>query len=519
MPELADDRTLVGPAHALRRRRLGAAAQRRRRHGRWSRHPPRRPDQGHPEAAHDRRRAARSWTGSCSVWSATASATSTSASTTSPTGSRSTSATARVSAAPCATCARTRTDPLGTAGSLTLLRDEQPDLERAGARHERRPDGRVRRRATCSTRHRRTGARRDDGDAHLPARGALRRRRERPDGPRHRASPRSRRSSFEINAAVYAVEPRALAWLPDRARRARCRGWSRRASRATSRSTAWPITERLDRRRHPQRPRPREGPDVSPRPARRHGALTAYGNTTDDEKAAVTARSTREPRSADRGVEGSVAGKTVLVTGSDGFIGIARRRAAARRRRARAGLLPLQLQRVDGLARRVRRVPRRRARRAGRGRARRHPRPRARHGDDRGRRRRAAPRGAHRDPVLLRGAPLLRRDQRHRHAQRARGRAPPRHAADGQHVDLRGLRHARVGADHRGAPAARPVALLGDEDLGRQDVRVVRAVLRDAGDDAAAVQHLRSAPVDARRHPDRAVAAARRARPSSGSAT
>ena len=31
VPELADDRTLVGPAHALRRRRVGAAAQRRRR--------------------------------------------------------------------------------------------------------------------------------------------------------------------------------------------------------------------------------------------------------------------------------------------------------------------------------------------------------------------------------------------------------------------------------------------------------------------------------------------------------
>ena len=82
----------------------------------------------------------------------------------------------------------------------------------------------------------------------------------------------------------------------------------------------------------------------------------------------------------------------------------------------------------------------------------------------------------------------------------------------------RGLRHARDRADHRGAPAARPVALLGDEDRRRQDVRVVRAVLRHAGDDPAAVQHLRSAAVGARRHPDRAVPAARRGHASCGSA-
>ena len=44
-------------------------------------------------------------------------------------------------------------------------------------------------------------------------------------------------------------------------------------------------------------------------------------------------------------------------------------------------------------------------------------------------RRGAAPRRAHRDPLLLRRPALVRGDQRHRHPQRPRGGAPARHAA------------------------------------------------------------------------------------------
>ena len=150
-------------------------------------------------------------------------------------------------------------------------------------------------------------------------------------------------------------------------------------------------------------------------------------------------------------------------------------------------------------------------RRAGRAGAGRHPRRRAgRLARVAGVDARPAPGRADRDPLLLRGAAVVRRDQRHRHAQRAGGRAPPRRAAHGAHLDLGGLRHAGHRADHRDACPARPIPLQRNEDRRGQAVRVVRPVVRDAGRDAAPVQHVRPTPVGAGRHPDRARPAALR---------
>ncbi len=79
--------------------------------------------------------------------------------------------------------------PLGTAGSLTLLRAEQPDLQHPVL--VMNGDLMVEfDAADLLEAHRRVGGRADDGDPHLPARGALRRRAR----ARVVASPGSRRS-------------------------------------------------------------------------------------------------------------------------------------------------------------------------------------------------------------------------------------------------------------------------------------------------------------------------------------
>ena len=215
VPEVDADVAARPAAHPLRRRRhrrlpnvaVVMAGGRGTRLGR--------PDQGHAEAADDGRRAARSSTGSSSASSATASARSTSASTTSPTRSRSTSATARASAARVHYLREEPDHPLGTAGSLRLLREDRPDLARPRRRHERRPDGRLRRPRPARATTRRTAAAVTMGVRSLPARGAVRGRRARRRRPRHRdrreADPHAARST----PAVYAVEPEVVALLPD----------------------------------------------------------------------------------------------------------------------------------------------------------------------------------------------------------------------------------------------------------------------------------------------------------------
>ena len=137
----------------------------------------------------------------------------------------------RASAARVPTCARTR-PPLGTAGSLTLLREQRPDL-----RHPllvMNGDLMVEFDATAFLEaHRRTGPRspwrRAPTSTRCPSVSS------RASGGRVTGVSEKPTLSFDINAAVYAVEPRALAWLP-RGERARCRAWSRRASSADERS-------------------------------------------------------------------------------------------------------------------------------------------------------------------------------------------------------------------------------------------------------------------------------------------
>ena len=147
---------------------------------------------------------------------------------------------------------------------------------------------------------------------------------------------------------------------------------------------------RVDRRRHPQGPRPRAGPLVTARSSgtRPHGIR----HHPDRRKAAVTIELTARP------IDGSVAGKTVLVTAPTAS---SDRTSSSRwlPTGPRARLQPLQLPRLLGLARRVRLAADVRAPVGGL--ARRHPRPRGRHGDRRGRRRRPAPGRADRHPVLL----------------------------------------------------------------------------------------------------------------------
>ena len=106
-------------------------------------------------------------------------------------------------------------------------------------------------------------------------------------------------------------------------------------------------------------------------------------------------------------------------------------------------------------------------------------------------------RRTHSDPVLLRRRRVVRPDERPRHAQRARGRPPNRRAALRAHLHQRGLRHARDAAHHGGAPAQRPIALRRHQGRGRPAGDRLPALVRRPGGRAAALQHVRAAPVAA----------------------
>ena len=186
--------------------------------------------------------------------------------------------------------------PLGTAGSLTLLRDERPDLEHAvlvmngdlmvefdasDLLDAPPADGR--------RRHRR--------DPHLPARGAVRRRREHRRA-RHR---RLGEADAELRHQRRRVCRRAAgARLAAHRARQHDAGPRRDVSRARRAGDGVADPERLDRRRHPEGPGPREGRDVS---ARASDDVTATVTADvangirahmDDEKAAVTTPSAPE---------------------------------------------------------------------------------------------------------------------------------------------------------------------------------------------------------------------------------
>ena len=86
-------------------------------------------------------------------------------------------------------------------------------------------------------------------------------------------------------------------------------------------------------------------------------------------------------------------------------------------------------------------------------------------------------------------------------------------SADGQHLDVGGLRHAR--ARSRSPRRTRCVASRPTRPRRSAADKMCESYalsFEHAGDDAAAVQHLRPAPVGSRGHPDGAVAAARRGR-------
>ena len=147
-----------------------------------------------------------------------------------------------------------------------------------------------------------------------------------------------------------------------------------------------------------------------------------------------------------------LAGRTVLVTGADGFIGSHVVEALLDRGRPRARVLPLQLLRLAGLAGESDDVHAPRSTTGG-------PRscsatsatPRSWTGGRR-RRCRAAPGRADRDPLLLRRAAVLRRHEHHRHAERARGGPPARCRRGWCTPRRRGVRHAGDRPDHGDHP-------------------------------------------------------------------
>ena len=117
---------------------------------------------------------------------------------------------------------------------------------------------------------------------------------------------------------------------------------------------------------------------------------------------------------------------------------------------------------------------------------------------DRGRRDRLPPRGADRDPVLLRRRRVVHRHERPRHAQRPRGRPAGRRRAVHPDLDERGLRHAGDAARSARRIRSRPSRRTRRRRSAADQLALAfHRSSRPAGDGPAAVQHLRAAPVGA----------------------
>ena len=81
-------------------------------------------------------------------------------------------------------------------------------------------------------------------------------------------------------------------------------------------------------------------------------------------------------------------------------------------------------------------------------------------------------------------------------------RASSNSDAAGPDLDVRGLRHRPDRSHRRAAPASGPIAVRRDQDRGRCAGRELFPCVRLAGDDPAAVQHVRPAAVGPGDHPD-----------------
>ena len=189
----------------------------------------------------------------------------------------------------------------------------------------------------------------------------------------------------------------------------------------------------------------------------------------------------------------------VAVTGAEGFIGshlVEALVARGRRVRAMVQYNSFSLAGLAGDAAAGRARP-------GRGGARRRPRSGLGPGVGGGQRHRLPPGRPDRDPVLLPGAPQS--------TWTPTSAAPCnvleavrecRHPAAGAHLDERDVRDGADGADQRGPPDLQAQSPYAASKVGRRTSwRRATTQLRDARGDAAAVQHLRAAPVDAGRHP------------------
>ena len=176
-------------------------------------------------------------------------------------------------------------------------------------------------------------------------------------------------------------------------------------------------------------------------------------------------------------------------------------REGARRPR----VLPLQLARLGGLARRGR------PRRSGGARRppRRHPRRALRRAGDRRDRGRLPPRGADRDPVLVRRAESFIDTNVSGTLQRPRGGRPGRRPARHPDLDERGLRHARDLPIRETHPLSAQSPYAATKVAADQLALAFHRSFEPAGRRPPAVQHVRPAPVGARGPADDAPPAPR----------